>query len=198
MDIAKVKSIGVELREAFKTTCQSRSDYQIERFVVGDHETPQRRYLQCLVEMQRKVSEISLSEVNAEELEDKIALAKERIAVASNDYERREQEREIRKAEINKWQLDLYVEGLLREFNKLYALFKQLPAYTADELRDAEEQYWQIRKAKQAQQQLDSSNAVAPDMLNVLSLVGLVPDDFSDRFNKILIAAKEKQDALPL
>jgi hypothetical protein len=58
MDIAKVKKIGDELNEAFLAACQCRSDYELTVFNIGDHETPQRRYKQCLDELVRKVATI--------------------------------------------------------------------------------------------------------------------------------------------
>src|SRR5512136_474682 len=68
MDTKKITKI----KEAFEKCSQPRTNYQIENFVVKEHETLERQYSQCVTELWRKTSSIRRAELELKKLMDKL------------------------------------------------------------------------------------------------------------------------------
>jgi len=191
MDIAKVKKIGDELNEAFLAACQCRSNYELTVFNIGDHETPQRRYKQCLDELVRKVATIGRLELSIEELEDKIS---HRKAKENEDtFEGRSIKRKRKQDEITLWETRLHLEGQLREFATLYTLYENMPHYTAEQIQQADREYHKLRKTATAQRQIESGRGVDPELIRVMTRQGIIEDTHSEKFNKFLTEVKHGQ-----
>ena len=190
MDLQTVKTIGAELQGAFLAACQCKSNYELTVLNVGDHETPQRGYKQCLDELVRRVGGLGRAEIELEEVEDKLQIAKDKEAIAAG-AEKREANRERRKLEISKWELGLAIEGQLREFNALYAAYQQMPTFSAEQIQEAEREYHHRRKMGMAQRQIEAGRGVDPELLRVMADMGVIPNDHADKFIEFLQQQKE-------
>ena len=167
MNLPEIISQHDALFAAFDAVSQPRSDYQLRKFVVGEHETPERQYLQVVVEMQRKVSAL------------RRAVIERRKKLAAIDKEVDLDEKELMQIDLD--DMNFAITGAMREFDTLYAIYKSLPTFTAQELQDAEEKYWQRRLIRQSQVDIDSFGQISPGNMDALRQAGIV-NGFEERF----------------
>lgn len=167
MNLPEIISQHDKLFQAFEAVSQPRSDYQIRKFVVGEHETPERQYLQVVTEIQRKVSSLRRAVIDRRKKE------------AQLKTETNEDEREILQIDLD--DMNFAITGAMREFNTLYVIYQSLPQFTAQELQDAEEGYWIRRLIRQSQVDIDSFGQVGPGNMDALRQAGIV-GGFEERF----------------
>lgn len=140
---------------------RERSDYQLRHFVIGQHDTPQMRYRQILMEVKQLLVKIRFAELNVEKkrikLErltddplDQIKADKHRMSIAIT--------------------LDL-IEAARRELDCLLAMASEYPHYTPQDIEDNQQEYWETRLQRQAtldqlsvEQQVSAGNLTS--MLN--------------------------------
>jgi hypothetical protein len=170
MNLPEIISQHDKLFAAFEAVSQPRSDYQLRKFVVGEHETPERQYLQVVVEMQRKVSAL------------RRAVIERRKKLNAIDKEVDPDEKELMQIDLD--DMNFAITGAMREFDTLYAIYKSLPTFTAQELQDAEENYWIRRLMRQSQVDLDCFGQVSPGNMDALRQAGIVTG-FEERFKQI-------------
>ena len=165
-----------ELFAAFTKVSQPRSNYQIEKFVVGEHLTPERQYMQAVLELQRKTSAIRRAVIELKKLNARLLSESDEI------------ERELIQVDID--DINFAIEGAAREFNTLHSIYKRYPEYTVEQLQDAEESYWIKRLATQAQIDLEATGAIGVGNLDALRQAGLI-GGFEVRFGKTLSGIDE-------
>lgn len=170
MNLPEIISQHDKLFQAFEAVSQPRSDYQIRKFVVGEHETPERQYLQVVTEIQRKVSSLRRAVIDRRKKE------------AQLRTETNEDEKEILQIDLD--DMNFAITGAMREFNTLYGIYQGLPQFTAQELQDAEEGYWIRRLIRQSQVDIDSFGQVGPGNMDALRQAGIV-GGFEERFAEI-------------
>jgi hypothetical protein len=134
----------------FKTHYTGRTFFQLERFVMQEHDLPERRFLQLMME---------LKSIREGFIQDSIEIEKIKIQIkrllATGD--------EIDKLEAMKKQynLDHYESGMAvrqDEVKHIAKLLKQLPKiYTKQEIEAAEERYWEKRLTRQAAEEMVSA-----------------------------------------
>ena len=134
----------------FTTHYSGRTFFQIERFVMQEHDLPERRFLQLMME---------LRSIRDGFIQDSIEIEKIKIQIkrllATGD--------EIDKLEAMKKQYNLehYVSGMVvrrDEVKHIAKLLKQLPKiYTKQEIEAAEERYWEKRLTRQAAEEMVSA-----------------------------------------
>lgn len=165
MDLLALKNIigkYDELLSAFDAVSQPRSDYQLLNFVVGDHETPERKYAQVVIELHVKMSVLRKAVVNQRKL-----------------IKRIKQEQDIDEKElliIDLEDLDFSITGAIREFNTLYAIYSDLPKFTAEELQNAETEYWHKRLTRQALIDIEANGRIGTGNLNALRQANMLPE----------------------
>lgn len=125
-----------ELEAAFHAINQSRTNFQLENFVVGQHDTPTRQFQQCIMELQVKTFNLRRQMIEKRKLLKKI------------DTETDPDEKEL--LLISMEELELGLESQVREWNTLYAIFQSMPKFTYEEIQAGEEEYWGLRLARQA------------------------------------------------
>jgi hypothetical protein len=119
---------------------RERSDYQLLHFVIGQHDTPQMQYRQILLEVKSLVTKIRFAELDVQKQQikldtltdeplDRIKAEKIRIGMAIT--------------------LDA-LEGARRELAFLLKLAEDYPAYSAQEIEDNQQEYWEARLQRQA------------------------------------------------
>lgn len=124
---------------------QSRSRYQIERFVVGQHHTLEMQYLQLVRELATLHDALEEGNLRAEKLE---AEADE-LRETGKKSDAIEAEMKNRQAASTRRGL----QGTRREIDIMEDLLSRYPRFTRDEIEAAQETYWQERLVRVAQMQ---------------------------------------------
>jgi hypothetical protein len=134
-----------EITQAVTEIQQSRSRFQLEHFVVGQHDTPEMRFYQICLELQDLEYKLAHASLEEQELELKIQKLREKntpIAHVKAD-----------KKELGLRQLRLVKVGAEREIAILRDLFHESPKYTRDQIEQAQPEYWTKRLTRQYQLQ---------------------------------------------
>lgn len=124
---------------------QSRSRYQIERFVVGQHHTVEMQYVQLVRELAGLHDALEEGLLNAEKYE---AEAEELLETGKKS-DAVEAKLKQRQAEV----ILRNLQGTRREIAIMEDLLAQYPVFTRDEIEAAQEQYWQERLVRVAHMQ---------------------------------------------
>lgn len=142
-----------EMESAFLEIQQPRSAFVLEKFVVGQHDTPETQYSQCVLELQVKYDNIRRAKLNKRKLEIKI-----------DEYLKKGTEIDLIEAELVKIDMeeqDRAMLGALREFEALYAIWQAFPKkYTREDLDINQPEYWQKRLTRQAQQDMQAQGRI--------------------------------------
>ena len=128
-----------------------RTRYQLERFVVGAHDTPEMQFVQVCREIEAlyyTIKEVSLqirkTEYEIQDLREK----GDRISLVEADIK-----------ELGLERTRLVAIGARREYDTLVAMYDEMPKFTRDQIDASQPDYWQARLGRQANLQLMSGNA---------------------------------------
>jgi hypothetical protein len=142
-----------EMESAFLEIQQPRTPFVLEKFVVGQHDTLETQYQQCVLEMQVKYDNIRRAKLNKKKILFKIA-----------EYESKNSELDQIEADILKIDLEEQERamlGAIREFETLYSIWQSFPnKYTREDIDKNQAEYWQKRLARQAQQDIQATGRV--------------------------------------
>jgi polyribonucleotide nucleotidyltransferase len=147
MELVHFENVGEkftpEVLLAMAEIQQSRSNFQLEKFVVNQHETPEMQYLQTLIELQRlyyTIRSVSLEMKKAE-----IEISRKRATGDEVD------EIEAQMKELNLEQTRVVGIGAFRELEKLLSIYDSFEhKYTREEIEAAQPEYWNKRLNRQA------------------------------------------------
>jgi hypothetical protein len=150
---------------AYDYIVRERSDYQLRHFVVGQHDTPQMRYRQILIEVKSLVTKIRLAELDVEKQRIKLnALAEEPLDLIEAE--------ELRIGIA--LTLDA-MEAAKRELSFLMSLAEEYPQYTQKEIEDNQKEYWEARLQRQATlEQMGMQQGVSSGNLESMLNAGLL------------------------
>lgn len=153
-----------DVSDAIDSIAIARSEFQIHHFVVGQHDTSERQYSQCLLELNIKLNNIRRCEIQIKKLRAKLA--------ATTD----EDDAELLRLDIS--ELAFSLKGDMREAGVLYSIFKQFPQYTYEELQAAEGKYWELRLHRQAtNDQISAKIGVSSGNIDAMRQAGLLPQE---------------------
>lgn len=149
------------LREDIEATQQPRSNFALEHFVVGMHDTPGRQRMQAVLELQIKMFNIKRTQLE----ERKIGVLIRQQEKIKEDNTGGSVESELAEIEIERLQTDLAEMrlarmGNIREAKCLLAIVERLPKYTYEELQAEEWKYWPARLSRQALQDMKSIGTI--------------------------------------
>jgi hypothetical protein len=121
---------------------RERSDYQLLHFVIGQHDTPEMRYRQILLEAKDLMFKIGNAEIELEITRRKI----EKLESSGN---------EIKQLRAKQLRLGMALtldalEAARRELHTLAELSKDYRYYTPDEIEANQAEYWEKRLTRQA------------------------------------------------
>jgi len=158
--------ITEEIKRAFQEIQQARPDFELEKFVVGEKDTEQQAYAQCVLELQIKYNNIRRGILNRKKLEIQVEKLKEK-----ND-EISDIKADLKRIDIE--EQDYAMLGAIREFEALKRIFESFPKkYTRQELNDAQPEYWKKRLTRQANLDLLAKGRVGVGNLDALRQIGL-------------------------
>jgi len=199
-----VKAIE-ELEQSFLEIQQPRTSYVIEKFVVGQHDTIEMQFSQCVLEIQIKVANLKRAK-----------LGKRKIEIQIKELEDKGTEIDQIDADLKRIDLqeqDFAVLGALRELETLYKIYQSFPKkYTREEIDNAQENYWKLRLERQAQQDLQATGRIGvgnSEALRQINLTGTPKLDHIREVEKkylevgdvkvlIVVPTREKAENLPV
>lgn len=151
---------------ALKEIQKPRSRFQLEKFVVGQHDTDEQKYKQCLLEIQQAI--YAIQNASLEMKKTKIQIEK----LKSTGDEIDAIDAEIKELGLN--QTQLVMMGARRELDDLIEIWESFPIkYSYDELENSQPEYWSARLTRQAQlEALGSDGKVGWASLDALRQVG--------------------------
>jgi hypothetical protein len=162
IQLKQINEVAQQLKSSFDAISQSRSNYQIENFVVRDHASQERQFVQCVLEMRVKTSNIKRTLIQKERLNRKLKSIEDDLEIA----------------EINLSLEDLEYSLLsdIREWYALYSIYQALPKFSYEQIQNAECAYWQHRLARQAQIDIECSGRIGIGNMDALRQAGMMPD----------------------
>ena len=156
-----------EIEQAIAEVQQPRSRFQLERFVLGQHATPEMQYYQTCLEIQSLLYNYRMAELKA-----KKAKAKIRNLRATGDEVDELKAQEI---ELGMSQTLLAVIGAERELGHLVDIFNSFEhKYTRAEIEAAQPDYWQLRLTNNAKAMLMGGVGVNPAHIESMEQAGIL------------------------
>lgn len=160
------------MAKAFLEIQVPRPDYVLKHLVVGCHETLEKQYSQCVLELSIAYDNLRLAQHN-------VALAELEIKQLSRFSlfsAKRRLQAKIKEIELEKYQRA--VLGALREFTSLYNMFQKFPKhFTRQELDAAEPKQWYLRFTRQAAQDIMATGRISQGNQDALRQIGVAPSE---------------------
>ena len=144
------------LKDAIDVIQQPRTNFEIAHYMVGQHATPGRQWVQCVLQLQISMFNIRRAQLN-------VQIIQAEIKDLRSDPQTEICEIKAQLKEVDLQELELARLGAVREAETLYAIFKQLPTYTREKFEAEEPEFWRIRLSEQMM--LDGNRAAARQAL---------------------------------
>jgi predicted transcriptional regulator len=146
---------------------QPRSRFQIERFVLGQHATPEMQYYQTVIELQDSIYKYKLAQIAVKKAELKIA----KLRSSGDELD----ELKAQELELGLAQTRFAMIGAEREMMHLIAIFDTFThKYSRDEIESAQPNYWQARLTNNAKAMLMSGTSVNPAHIEAMEQAGVL------------------------
>lgn len=150
---------------------QSRSKFQMEKFVVGQHDTPEMQYYQICLEADTVLSSIKETKLRIKKM---LAEAEE-----LRDTGKKSDAIEAEILEFHVEKMKSAIVGQERELLILKELYDKYPKYTRQEIEEAQPEYWQKRLMRVAQLQM-LAGGVGWAHLEAIHQAGYLPEAISE------------------
>lgn len=158
-----------QIEKAIAEVQQPRSRFQLERFVLGQHVTPEMQYYQVCLELQDLIYRIQIAEIGQKKTQVKIARLRSKNDELS-DLKADELELKAKGA-------DLAIIGAKREFAHLMDIWNSFEhKYTRDEIETAQPDYWKARLSANANAMLLGGAGVNPSHIEAMDQAGILEE----------------------
>lgn len=166
MKIVNAKATPV-LLAAFNDIAESRTQFQLDKFVVKQHDTEEMRYKQVLLELQSLYFGIRVMEIEMKKK--KVQLEKLRGTGDEID------ELDAQILEIGLERDTLAGNGALREFDNLIAIYDSFEhKFTREEIEEGQAEYWNRRLSRQATLEAIGGSQAQASHLDALRQIGAI------------------------
>jgi predicted transcriptional regulator len=156
-----------EIDKAILEVQQPRSRFQLERFVLGQHATPEMQYYQTVIELQDSIYKYKLAAINVKKAELKIS----KLRSTGDDLD----ELKAQEVELGLAQTKFAMVGADREIKHLMEIFDSFThKYTRDEIEAAQPDYWQARLTNNARAMLMGGASVNPAHIEAMEQAGVL------------------------
>jgi len=146
---------------------QPRSRFQLERFVIGSHATPEMQYYQTCLELQDMIYKYQVAKISVQKAELKI----KRLRGAKDEMK----ELKAQEVEIGLRQTRLAMIGAERELNDLVAIFNSFEKkFTRAEIESAQPEYWSARLTGNAKAMLMGGSSVNAAHIEAMEQAGVL------------------------
>jgi len=158
------------IEHAIAEVQQPRSRFQLERFVLGQHATPEMQYYQVCLELQDMLYKYKLAELNKKKTDLKIA----RLRATGDELD----ELKAQEIELGQAQTAYAVIGAQRELAHLIDIWESFEhKYTRAEIEAAQPDYWQARLSNNARAMIMGGAGVSPAHIEAMEQAGVL-DNF--------------------
>jgi hypothetical protein len=165
-----------EIEKAIAEVQQPRSRFQLERFVLGQHATPEMQYYQACLELQDMIYKYKLAEINKKKTDLKI----ERLRSTGDELD----ELKAQEIELGQAQTNFAVIGAQRELAHLIDIWESFQhKYTREEIEAAQPDYWQARLSNNAKAMLMGGQSVNAAHIEAMEQAGVL-DSFVSEVEK--------------
>ena len=172
-----------DIEAAILEVQQPRSGFQLERFVLGQHATPEMQYYQTCIELQDMIYKYQTAQIAVKKQELKI----QRLRKTGDELD----ELKAQEHEIGLKQTRLAMIGAERELNHLVEIFNSFDKkYTREEIETAQPDYWDKRLTGNARAMLMGGSAVNPAHIEAMQQAGVL--------DKLIIELQESKEELSL
>jgi len=162
-----MSSVSKNILDEIEEITQSRSKFQLEKFVINQHDTEEMRYVQCLLEIDSLYYNAKLLSFDIQKKEIQI----QRL-LATND------EIDAIDAQIKMFEMDRVKNnalGIARELNHLIKIYHSFSKkYTRAEIEEAQPDYWDKRLKRQSVLEALSGSASQASNLEALRQMGVI------------------------
>lgn len=159
-----------EIEKAITEVQQPRSRFQLEKFVIGQHATPEMQYYQTCIELQDLIHNYKIAKLGIKKQELKIA----KLRQLQDDIS----EIEAQEIEVSMEQTKLALLGAEREMAHLIDIFNTFShKFTREEIEQAQPEYWKARLTGNAKAMLIGGVSVNPAHIESMQQAGIL-DDF--------------------
>jgi hypothetical protein len=146
---------------------QPRSQFQLEKFVVNQHDTDEMRYFQCVTEIQQLYYTIRTVALEMKKTEVEIS----RLRATGDEID----EIDAQIKELGLEQTRLVGVGAFRELGHLMNIFNSFPVkYTREQIEIAQPDYWNKRLNRQATLELTAGSQAGAAHLDSLRQIGAI------------------------
>ena len=166
----------MEITEAIKAVQQPRSRFQLENFVIGQHDTPEMRFYQLMMELQAITHAYEVSQISVKRSELKI----KRLLETGDEMDALEAEEMALGLEQQK----IVMLGAEREIEIMKDIFYSIPHFSREQIEKAQPEYWEKRLTRQTNLQIMSGN-VGWAQLDSMRQINLLDDLVAERENQI-------------
>ena len=162
-----------EIEKAIAEVQQPRSRFQLERFVLGQHATPEMQYYQVCLELQDMIYKYKLAEIN----EKKAKLKIERLRSSGDELD----ELKAQEIELSLENTRFAVIGAQRELAHLIDIWESFQQkYTRNEIEQAQPEYWRARLTDNAKAMLMGGTSVNAGHIQAMEQAGVLDSFVAD------------------
>jgi len=176
-----------EIVATFAEVNQPRSRFQLEKFVVGQHDTPQMQYQQCVLEIQSLYYTIKSASIEVKKNEIEI----ERLRATGDEID----ELSAQIKELGLEQTRVVAAGAFRELNNLIDILKRYPKYKREDIENNQADYWGSRLSRQAALENAGGSQAQASHLEALRQIGALeftPEGIKINTNPLQIEMESK------
>jgi hypothetical protein len=156
-----------EIERAIAEVQQPRSRFQLERFVLGQHATPEMQYYQLCLELQDMIHKYKLAEISTKKAQIKI----DRLRATGDELD----ELKAQEIELGLENSKYAVIGAQRELAHLIDIWDTFQhKFTRDEIESAQPDYWQARLTNNAKAMLMGGQSVNPAHIEAMEQAGVL------------------------
>jgi hypothetical protein len=156
-----------EIEKAIAEIQQPRSRFQLERFVLGQHATPEMQYYQVCLELQDLLYKYKLAEINAKKTQIQI----DRLRASGDELD----ELKAQEIGLGQDQTRFAVIGAQRELAHLIDIWESFDhKYTRQEIESAQPEYWQARLSNNAKAMLMGGQSVNASHIEAMEQAGVL------------------------
>jgi hypothetical protein len=159
-----------EINKAIAEIQQPRSRFEIERFVLGQHATPEMKYYQTVIELQDMIYKYKLAEIAVKKTEAKIV----KLRSTGDEID----ELKAQEKELGLSQTRFTMIGAERELAHLVDIWNSFEhKFTREEIEIAQPDYWQARLTNNAKAMLMGGQSVNAAHIEAMEQAGVL-DNF--------------------
>lgn len=163
----EIEKLTPEIIQAISEIQQPRSKFQLDKFVINQHDTDEMRYFQTVLEIQQLYNGIRKTVIKKKQLEIQI----ERLMASEDEIDQLEAQGLV----IDLEECALGVIGARREIEHLMDIFNSFPKkFTRDEIEDAQPDYWMKRMHRQTTLEFAGGTQAAAAHLDSLRQMGVL------------------------